>query len=138
MHVLCPLALGAGIYVGWRSTELLVFRWIESCSLGHLLKFRPEVELPEWLLYCFPDGCWVYAMTSWMLIIWARMMPWVWVGVVMAVGAEIGQLWGVVPGTYDTLDLAFYIGAFITAGVLNAKTYLVDCSVRCYVTAGSG
>jgi len=51
-------------------------------------------------------------------MIWGRMTAWVFTGVVLAVGAELGQLIGIVPGTYDHLDMAFYVGAFILASTL--------------------
>jgi hypothetical protein len=44
----------------------------------------------------------------------------------MAVGSELGQLVGVVPGTYDSNDIAVYIVAFLIAGAWNAKAHLVD------------
>lgn len=125
IHVIVPTAIGTAVYVGWRSTDLLVFRWIEYCRLSGLV-FRPTIDLPHWLLYSLPDGCWVYAATSWMLLIWKRLVPWTWVAVVLAVGAEYGQLFGFVQGTYQTLDVLFYIGGFILAGVLNEKTSLVN------------
>ena len=124
LHVVCPTFIGTAVYVGWRSTDLLVFRWIEFCNLTAFV-FRPTIALPEWLLYSLPDGCWVYATTSWMLLIWKRWVPWAWVGVALAVVAEFGQLFGFVPGTYQTLDVLFYTGAFVLAGAFNEKTPLV-------------
>ena len=116
-HVVLPVGVGAFIYVGWRSTDLLVFRWIEVVGATGLV-YRPSVPLPGWVLYSLPDGCWVYAYTSWLLMIWGRMTAWVFTGVVLAVGAELGQLIGIVPGTYDHLDMAFYVGAFFLASTL--------------------
>lgn len=125
VHVVLPILIGASIYVGWRSTNLLVFRWIEFCGLSEFV-VRPAVELPEWILYSLPDGCWVYSATSWMMLIWNRPVPWTWVAVVLAVAAEFGQLLGVVEGTYQTLDVLFYLLGFTFAVVFNAKTSLVD------------
>jgi hypothetical protein len=127
VQVVVPIAVGACIYVGWRSTDLLVFRWIESVGAGGLV-VRPDAPLPSWVLYTLPDGCWVYAYTSWMLLIWGRMVPWVYSGVALAMGAELGQLVGLIPGTYANLDIAFYVGAFILAGVAHAQTPLVNRS----------
>jgi hypothetical protein len=124
VNVVLPLALGAGIYVGWRSTDLMVFRWVEVAGASGLV-VRSAVPLPSWVLYCLPDGCWVYAYTSWMLAIWGRSGPWVYSGVVLAVGAEFGQLVGFVPGTYDTLDVVFYLAGFILAGVVHAQAHRV-------------
>jgi hypothetical protein len=125
LQVVLPIAVGASIYVGWRTTDLLVFRWIDAVGASELV-FRPAVPLPGWVLCSLPDGCWVYAYTSWMLMIWGRITPWVLSGVILAVGAEFGQLLGLVPGTYDNLDVAFYVGACILAGVIHAQTHMVN------------
>lgn len=130
IQVVLPIAVGACIYVGWRSTDLLVFRWLEAVGADGLI-VRPDVPLPFWVLYALPDGCWVYAYTSWMLLIWGRMVPWVYSGVVLALGAELGQLVGLVPGTYDNLDMVFYVGAFILAGVAHAQAPVVNCGATC-------
>jgi len=124
LHVVFPTALGTCVYVGWRTPDLLVFHWIDYCGLNSFV-YRPTVALPEWVLFTLPDGCWVYATTSWMLLIWQRLVPWAWLGVILAVGGEIGQFFGYVQGTYQTLDIVFYIGAFIIAGAINAKTPIV-------------
>lgn len=125
LHVILPTAVGASIYVGWRSTDLLVFRWIEFVGASGLV-VRPGIPLPFWVLYALPDGIWVYAYTSWMLLIWGRIAPWVYSGLVLAVGAELGQFVGLVPGTYANLDMVFYVGGFLLAGVVHAKTHVVN------------
>jgi hypothetical protein len=116
--------MGSAIYLGWRSTDLLVFRWIESLGLA-LLMVRPVWDLPSWLMYSFPDGCWVYAITSWMLIIWQRFNAWVVTGFVLAVASEIGQMLSLVPGSFDALDLFFYFIGFAIPVVLHEKKLLV-------------
>ena len=68
-----------------------------------------------------------------MLIIWNRTVPWIFAPVILAVGSEIGQLIGTVPGTYDNLDVVFYIGAFLLAGACHAKARLVN-----HCAAGNG
>jgi len=118
LHILLPTFIGTCIYIGWRSTDLLVFQWIEYCGLQSLI-IRPIISLPEWLLYSLPDGCWVYAITSWMILIWGRYTVWTWIGIILAVGTEYGQLLRLVPGSYQTLDIIYYISAFILARTLN-------------------
>lgn len=124
-HVVLPIAVGAAIYIGWRSKNLLVFDWIDATGLNFLV-YRPNFALPGWAAYSLPDGCWVYAYTSWMLIIWGRLVPWVFTGVVLAVVAEFGQLFGIVQGTFDIVDLLFYVCAFLLARFLNEKAHLVN------------
>jgi len=106
LHVCLPTVIGASVYVLFRTSTLLVFKCIEAVGLyGHVIALREgvsHVRLPEWFLYSFPDGAWVYATTMWMVIIWNGAPPWPWlsIGLVLAVGAELGQAAGCVQGTY--------------------------------------
>lgn len=124
LHVILPLAIGSCVYFGWRTQDLLAFRWLEYCGLSAFL-VRPSIVLPEWILYSLPDGCWVYATTSWMIMIWKHLTLWAWVAVVLAVASEFGQLMGIVQGTYHSFDVLFYVAGFILSGALNEKAHLV-------------
>lgn len=66
-----------------------------------------------------------------MILIWNRHNAWTLVAVVLAVGAECGQYFGLVQGTYDTIDILFYLGAFFLAGNLNEKTHMVRTGDNC-------
>ena len=123
LHVVLPVAVGTAIYIGWRDQNMWVFRGIDAVGANWLV-VRPDIPLPGWVLYSLPDGCWVYAYTSWMLMIWRRMNLWVVTGVVLAVGGELGQLQvvGLVPGTYDNTDMVCYLGGFLLSWVIYAKT----------------
>ena len=121
IHVVLPTFVGASVYLLFRTRSLLVFHWVEAIGLqGHLTVLRDavsDVQLPQWLLYSLPDGLWVYATTSWMVLIWREPRSWLWLstGVLLAVGAEAGQAVGCIPGTYQHLDMLFYGGAFLLA-----------------------
>jgi hypothetical protein len=118
LHVVLPTAIGAAIYLLYRSTHLLVFEWLTACRLLPWVLLAREYcagfQLPEWLLYSLPDGLWVYAITSWMILIWSRNppLPWLLVGVMLGCGGELGQIVGIVPGTYQHLDMVFYLVGF--------------------------
>lgn len=120
-HVLLPTLIGAATYLLFRTPSLLAFRWVETVGLSdQLMAIRghvSSVRLPNWFLYSLPDGIWVYATTSWMAIIWQGKKSWAWItiAVLLAVGSEIGQAFGIVPGTYQHLDVLFYVGAFVLA-----------------------
>lgn len=121
VHVILPTAVGAMIYVLFRTTSLLVFDWLETFHLLQLSLNAREVccgiDLPDWLLYSVPDGLWVYAVTSWMIMIWTRNppLPWLLVGVGLGISGELGQLIGIVPGTYQGLDMVSYSVGFVAA-----------------------
>lgn len=124
-----PVLLGGLTYILWRDTDMLMFVWADWLGLmpGILElreRFAPVREsLPEWLLYCFPDGVWVFACTAFFARLWPdgpAWMRWSWIslGTVLAVGGELGQLTPLVPGTFDPLDIVFYLGAAVLAYAL--------------------
>lgn len=118
LHVILPVALGTAIYIGWRDRGMLVFRWIEAVGAEWVL-FKGPFPITGWAEFALPDGCWVYAYTAWMLLVWQRMNLWVASGMIMAVVAEFGQLqvFGLVPGTFDPFDVACYLGGFLFAWI---------------------
>lgn len=133
MLVLFPIAIGTAIYVGWRTTSLLVFDWMALFGIPHDV-FRPAVNLPSPILYSLPDGCWVLAGTTWMLLIWRSWHPWVFVFAALAIGGEFGQAFDFVPGTFEWTDVCFYLGGFILAliGFEYAKTLSLHSRVVGY------
>ena len=125
--VAMPIAVGTAVYVGWRTPSLLVFHWMALLGIPHDA-FRPDVDLPAPILYSLPDGCWVFSGTAWMLLIWQRSHPWVFVIVALALGGEFGQAVHLVPGTFEWTDVTFYIVGFVLAIVVHkhAKTFLLN------------
>jgi hypothetical protein len=124
LHVVTPTLVGASIYVAFRSTDLLVFRWLDALGLyDPVIGLRSHIDaslLPEWMLYSLPDGIWVYATTCWMILIWRGSynwtgVPWILGSVTVAIASELGQAVGLVPGTYQHLDIFFYLGGFLLA-----------------------
>ena len=122
IHVFMPLFIGGWIYISCRTPNLLVF------DLLYLLQIDPtpirvNYDIPHFVKYCLPDGCWVYAGTSWMLLIWGRLGPWIYLYVLLAVGGEFGQLAGIVPGTFEWFDvIACLLGFYIPLLVLRKCT----------------
>lgn len=125
-HVVLPLLVGGWIYVAWRAEHLWMFRWFRGLGL------QPAVDvvrhtaapwadsLPDWLLFSVPDGAWVYACVAFFGRLWAEgpaVPRWFWVGLgpFLAIGGEIGQIPGWIPGTFDLNDLLWYSGATLSA-----------------------
>jgi hypothetical protein len=126
LHVAVPLLIGGGIYLLWRDPSLLMFRWTDALwGSVWLDPVRQVVSparpfLPDWLLFSVPDGAWVYAYVAFFGRLW-REGPawarhfWTWLGPALAIGGELGQIVGWVPGTWDPLDVVWYIIAAAVA-----------------------
>jgi hypothetical protein len=136
VHILLPLVLGGFIYICWRETNLLMFRWLGAVGLDPLtnalrsLTAPAKKVLPHWFVYSLPDGLWVYALTSFMLLVWRNTdslptkMLWCSLGLLLGAGIEIGQLAGVVPGTFDYGDLIVCLIAPTAAFLFTSRKFM--------------
>jgi hypothetical protein len=121
VHVAIPLTAGSLIYFMFRSESILAFRAIEWLSLEESLRvarfFMSRFSPHPFLLFSLPDGLWAYAFTSWISIVWDRKPPVLWhfLGVTLGVGSELGQINGIIPGTFQFEDVFFYIFGFATS-----------------------
>ena len=124
IHVLFPLLLGGTIYIGFRNSTLLLFTWADHFDLLYLVeKIRNELEaykqyFPQWFIYSFPNGAWVWSMTSLYTLIWKRLsLPhsyvWITMGLFLALFGEFGQALHLIPGTFDVVDILCIIVSFI-------------------------
>src|SRR5580765_6207739 len=116
LHVLLPIVLGGLIYICWRPQDLLMFRWLRAAGVESLINSLRAIAapfraiIPHWIVYSLPDGLWVYALTAFMIIRWRdrdslTKLFWLSTGLLLGVGSELGQLAGIVPGSFDYSDL---------------------------------
>jgi len=126
-----PIFVGGVIYLMFRSQDMLMFQWADMLGLTNALNSaRVDLapigsHLPDFVLYCVPDGAWVFACTAFFARLWPdgpiwMRVGWIGIGSVLAIGGELGQAIGFVPGTFDPLDILAYTVAAIT-GVLVSK-----------------
>lgn len=107
MLVFFPVAFGSAIYLMFRDSNILVFRLFDT--MGVSLPNRIHLEsVANPILCSLPDGLWVFAFASWMRLIWSRNWFWCNLPVCIAIGSEVGQLYQIVPGTFDIFDILFY------------------------------
>ena len=81
--------------------------------------------VPDWVRFSLPDAAWVYSMTAVYSALWSEPEDvegyfWIFLGLFLGLGGEFGQLFGVVPGTFDYMDVV----------VMCIATMLAFCSTR--------
>jgi hypothetical protein len=130
LHAVLPVLIGGVIYVCWRAQSILMFAWFRQIGLDPLIiRLRnfsaPAMSfLPSWFLFSLPDALWVYALTAFLANSWLKVnhqklrFAWLSVGFILGAGAELGQLVGVVPGTFDLVDFFLCLTAFVSALVI--------------------
>ena len=112
------IAIGSLLYIAGRPPTLRLFAWANDLGLDPIVMALRDalapavVRLPDAILLSLPFALWVFAFTA--LIRDRRWLP---VAPGLAIGAELGQALGVVPGTFDPVDLAF-VAVFAAAGIL--------------------
>lgn len=117
IHVVIPVLAGGFIYFLGRNNDLILYDWFPALQV-----FKHNVNLPNWVKYNLPDGIWMYSVTSLMVFLWQKKvnynsLGWIISGIIIAVVIEFFQKFGFFPGTFDWMDLCFYIIAFIFASI---------------------
>lgn len=127
LHTVLPLALGGIIYILFRSQRLLISVQLASfLGISTARNMLSSLGLPEWFLFSLPDGLWLYSLVFslqwvWQNSSWLVRSIWAAAGVSLGVGWELGQALALVPGTFDPVDLGFYVVA--TALAVGAAQY---------------
>jgi len=124
LHVICPILLGAMIYILFRQNTLFVFKWIHYLSLDKIVVLLRSlvkgIKIDNWILYSLSDGIWVYSGTSLLLVIWKyqwNKQSIIWIGFpfFISIIAELMQLFGFLRGTFCLVDTIIIIISFILA-----------------------
>lgn len=129
------LMFGGMIYVLFRSRQTLLLKIADATPLSHTLTdIRDAVatcQPSEWVVYSLPGALWAGA---YVLIIHSLMHSlgpatrWRWASVIPLLGvfSELGQAIGVVPGTFDLLDLAGYLLPLVV------YSFYVKSTIHCH------
>ena len=111
------LLIGGSIYLLMRSPILVLHEWVRKVGLGttmdtsrHLVE---HIHLPAWVIYCLPGALWAAAYILLIDLILAQshaarsfleaaFIP------LLGISSEAMQYAGLLPGTFDALDLTAY------------------------------
>ena len=132
VNFVLPISIGTLIYLLFRPLHLTVFHWANAIGFySAVIKARALFDIgylmPEWLVYSLPNGLWAYSFMFFMSFIWGDVKSmnktfFIVLVVVLTVGSELGQLLGLVPGTFCLADMFFYTFGLFT-GYLFSKLY---------------
>lgn len=118
---IAPLIIGGMLYLGYRSQELLMFRWVNFLGLSNTVSSWRKIcfqhPLSEWCYYALPDGLWLLSYILLIDLIWQgnnyQYRVWVYVLPVIAIASEFMQLLIPYIGTFDIMDVGCYLGAIL-------------------------
>ena len=123
------ITIGGMIYILFRTQSLIMFDWFKMLLLEeHIEKLRSSSmlyikKLPNWFLFSFPDGLWLFSYISLIFIVWKNQINrhsiiWIFIIPFYAISLEIGQLLNYFKGTFDFNDLFFYAIGIISPFII--------------------
>lgn len=119
---LVALTIGGLIYIRYRSESLLMFDWFHNLGLSDSIEdFRSNSEMPnvyDWVKYNLPAGLWLFAYMCVIDAVWGKdknrvSMYFLYVLPLLAVASEFMQFVGLLPDTFDAMDLLSYVSAIL-------------------------
>jgi hypothetical protein len=128
-----PIIIGGLIYLTYRVDTLKMFTWFDKIGTTSFVNFLRKndflqgLHIPNWVKYSLPDALWIFSFTYSMLLLWQFKLTrtnafWIFIAPTTGLFLEIGQLFGVIPGTFDIMDLLFLIIA-MTIPFLNSQFF---------------
>jgi hypothetical protein len=119
---LVALTIGGLIYIRYRSESLLMFDWFQNLGLSDSIDdFRSNGGMHNmygWIKYNLPAGLWLFAYMFVIDAVWGKdknrvSMYFLYVLPLLAVASEFMQFVGLLPGTFDVMDLLSYVSAIL-------------------------
>lgn len=140
LWIVAPLLAGSAIYLLWRERSLLMFAWVDAAGLGPGLDAARAAtaaagaRLPRWVLYSLPNGLWIFSLNAALLQVWGggpglSRGLWLTVALALGAGAELLQLAGLLPGSFDPMDLAVcFVAAALPIALFSFQRRNSPCS----------
>lgn len=134
------MLFGGIIYLIWRPPTLLMFSWCRSLGIyggvQHLRSTFCGIKefLPAWFIYSLPQALWCFSGLCSIHAIWINKndfheQVWIIIILIMSLLTEILQLFNVIPGTCDIIDLVLIIVIYILFELI-IMTFNVEITKR--------
>lgn len=125
-----PLILGTLIYLIFRPTTIRFIKWTKIIENNDLIldlrNYFSKIKLPDWFIYNLPDGLWVFGLTFFLTTIWAtnndfKANLWKKSPIIIAVLHEFAQINSNISGTFDIMDIFFYLIGFLLSLLISSN-----------------
>jgi hypothetical protein len=127
------ILFGGVIYIAFRSSSIILFKWIDYIMLIdpvenlRIVTLPYNEYLPDWFLYSLPDGLWMFSYSCIVLVIWERKITkysllWLLSLPMISILFEVLQYYDYFNGTFDIIDIIFYIFGSLLPILINKKT----------------
>ena len=121
-----PMLTTALLYLLFRGDDLFYYKLASYIDLHPAIQMMRTVLSADklhpdyWVKFSLPGALWLLAFQSLMFIIWNKSVNrknvfWILTPLAVAVGGELAQLFHITDGTFDILDVIFYILGFLIA-----------------------
>lgn len=135
-----PVIVGGLIYLTYRTETLIMFDWFNQIGFADTIGFlRSNQQLqnliiPNWIKFSLPDALWLFSFNYVLLTLWdfnvnSQSVFWLFLAPIIGLFSEIGQLLGVVSGTFDLLDLALLLIATLIPFILVNNLKLIKYKI---------
>ncbi len=118
------LLIGIFIYLFYRSNSLLFFSWLDFINIKSIngFDFNHQSKIQSFLVYSLPNMLWYISFLLIMIGIWGNNKKcftlYFCLISLISVGSEILQLFYIIPGTFDIVDLLSMIICIIVAFIV--------------------
>lgn len=117
-----PVIVGGLIYLTYRTDTLIMFGWFNKIGLSDSVDFLrsnqhlQNLTIPSWIKFSLPDALWLFSFNYVLLTLWnfninRQSAFWLFLAPTIGLLSEIGQFFGIVPGTFDIVDLVLLVFA---------------------------
>lgn len=134
-----PLIIGSLVYISWRPNNLLMFSWFEYLGvMNSILVVRNSLSSfnpPNWVIFWLPNALWSFSFMTILYWLWGKqnnkikyfflLLPFVF-GFFM----ELGQLFNILPGTFDIGDIIAHLIGVLLAIFLIRIFIFHDCNFK--------
>jgi hypothetical protein len=126
------ILFGGVIYIAFRSSSIILFKWIDYIVLIdpvenlRIVTLPYKEYLPDWFLYSLPDGLWMFSYSCIVLVIWKRKITkysllWLLSLPMISILFEVLQYYDYFNGTFDIIDIIFFIFGSLLPILINKK-----------------